>query len=560
MFSDNLSNPEQDPAPADDGSSLQNSSFSPAPRVSQGVGQGMSIGQFPEDMTYAKFQTLTEREKRIVLSQNRIINTDTYNRVMDHLNQQRPLDAYKHQETFEIGQTVATAPATFTMQMRRSPHGFLVACGIEDRIDELTSIRITKAELDFAIEHYKQCSVPFFNEGLWRSIVEDNDGVLPIEVYGVRDGTVLLPGEPAFTVTGPHELVAALEPVLHGVFYESLVATSARRIREIVGDPMRFIEVGLRGLDAEKHYTALKAMKVGGGFSLTSNDAGSALYDTIDVGTIGHRYVQSFPGVEEAFRFGIENLDLVVLLVDLVESYQGIDLALQLKDECRDTKKSNGTENKQIWIRLDSGTIEEIKDQALYYLRNAETMGFTDPQRDKCVVEGIDSIEDIAYIDEEIRKEFGQSGVDRVIYGAGGLLVSARTSRSDASTGFKLSEYTNEAGDLLCTSKFSSSPGKSSHPGVPRLVLVNGDRKVAQQGEDFGSATVEEYFEPLFVQGVQAEKSTPEEAFKRASTQYATLAQQVLDAGGEWKDFVASLSPVTEGKLDEVRARYGLAS
>jgi nicotinic acid phosphoribosyltransferase len=91
----------------------------------------------------------------------------------------------------------------------------------------------------------------------------------------VPDGTVVLPGEPLLTVRGNVELIAHFEPLFHRIFYASMVATRAHVLSEILGDSDRFIEVGKRGaIDDHQHFLALRAMKVGGGFHLTSDDAG----------------------------------------------------------------------------------------------------------------------------------------------------------------------------------------------------------------------------------------------------------------------------------------------
>lgn len=496
---------------------------------------------FPE-ISYDVFSALPKTAREDLISRNRILNTDGYNRVMDHLLSQRAV-AGENLETIPL--SVATAPASYALQLRRSPFPYLVACGVEDAVERMTSLPITKAEYDFAVEYHQREKVPFLNQELWRWVIEDNQGRLPIEIHGVRDGTVVFPGEPLLTVNGPSELIAHFEHMFHRVFYETLVATKARALVEILGDPQRFIEVGLRGAITDgQHLQALHAAFVGGGFALTSSDAAAAALPIKSGGTIGHRYVQTFGSEEEAFRFAIEHLEQVTLLIDLVESYQGIDLGLRLKEEYRDTSK-------KIWIRLDSG---DILDQVRYFLTESNRLGLTDPVRDKLVVEGVDSLEEIAEIEKMIVAEFGESARARVMYGAGSLLISDRTSRSDASSGFKQTEYTDPSGQLQPTMKFSSSPGKGSFPGDLRTVTVDGQRMIAQAGEQFSGEVIEK-FDHLYGKSVPALiRSAPQESRSRADHDFAENCRSEL------KTSVAVPSPGTLAKIRQVMDLYHLTA
>ena len=306
--------------------------------------------------------------------------------------------------------------------------------------------------------------------------------------------------------------------------------------------------MGKRGaINEEQHLTALRAMQIGGGFFLTSNDAGTGLLSVKDIGTIGHRYIQRFSGERQSFCHAIENLRAVTLLVDLVDTYKGIDLSLELKQEYR----SSG---KPIFVRLDSG---DILDQVRYFLKETDRLGFTDPKRDCVIVEGIESLQEIAEIEEMIAFEFGEEAKKRVLYGAGGLLISDKTSRSDASSGFKLSEYADERGELRSTMKFSNSPDKISYPGKPQLTFVNGRRIVSQRGERLEGEALN-LFEPLMMELPLIGETNIAEAHARARRTFALLPQNPSKAGTNWKEFKAKPSRRTVQMIEEVRAKYGM--
>ena len=307
---------------------------------------------------------------------------------------------------------------------------------------------------------------------MWESIVEDNGGQIPLEIHAVPDGTAVLAGDPVIRVTGPGEIAAHFEPDMHRIFYETLVATTAHEIERKIGAD-RFIEVGKRGTpNEETHLQAAVAMYAGGGITYTSNDAAAACYPQLkDVGTLGHRFIQFYDTEEEAFREAIENTDTTSLLIDLTDSIRGIDMALKLKEEYRDT-------GKKIWIRLDSG---DITAQTLYALQKFQELGFTDPVLDKVVVEDLSTVDDMVAIDQTV-EEAGFDFKSHVLYGAGGLLVTKMKGRSDASTGYKLAQAERH-GQLEDKVKFSDSPGKESLPGKATLVEQDGERTIAQIGE-----------------------------------------------------------------------------
>ncbi len=406
--------------------------------------------EFPK-ITYAEFKTLPEGLRKEIIEKNRILQTDTYNRTMGYIKG----DDWKK-------------PETYVLQMRKAPHGYLIVDGVRDQIRKFVQMPVTQHELNFAVEFYANARVPFFNREMWQMVIDDHKGYLPLEIYCLPEGTAILPGDPVIRVRGPGELAAHFEPELHRVFYQSLVATAAHEIDQKIG-AKRFIEVGKRGTpNEEMHLAAAVAMYDGGGINLTSNDAAVACYPFLkDVGTLGHRFIQFYDTEEEAFERAVTSTDATSLLIDLVDSQKGIEKALALKLKYRET-------GKKIWIRLDSGNIEQL---TLYTLKRYKELGFTDPDLDKVVVE------DISYVDEMVKidKAAEDAGFDakkHLLYGAGGLLVTKMKERSAASTGYKLSEV-----DGNPKMKFSDDAGKESIPGQATLVQTNRGRVIAQKGE-----------------------------------------------------------------------------
>jgi hypothetical protein len=216
-------------------------------------------------------------------------------------------------------------------------------------------------------------------------------------------------------------------------------------------------------------------------------------------------------------------------LIDLVDSIEGLALAIRLKQEYRDSGKAIG-------VRLDSGGVEGLKDQVRYFLRETSTLGLTDSTRDYVVVEGIDSHLEMAEIELMVLEEFGIEGLKRVQFGAGSLLVSDGATRTAASSGFKQSMYTNQDCELVPCMK-PHRTGKGSYPGMPTLVVRDGRRMVAQEAEVL-IGDVEPLFKKLYSSdGDFMRRSSPDEAkmrceemFKRFVASTGEVAQPILSA------------------------------
>lgn len=473
---------------------------------------------FPSGLTYPDFKMLPENLRRTIIGNNRILQTDTYNRTMEYVQ----------------GPEWST-PETYALQLRTAREGYLIVYGIREQLENIASVRITQQELDFAKDYYKDNgNIRFFNADKWQEIIDKNGGKLPIEVDAVADGTAILPGDPVMRIKGPGELVAHFEPNFHRIFYPSRVATIAHEIDLKIGRN-RFIEVGKRGTPTEAdHLIAVSAMFVGGGINQTSNDAAAVCYEPLmERGTIGHRYIQSGLTEEAAFRKAIESLDSVALLVDLHNSINGIELAIKLKKEYRAT-------GKRIWIRLDSG---DVSAQTLYTLKRFREEGLTDTLLDKIIVESIEAVDEMSSIDERA-VQAGFDPVSHVLYGAGELLVSKNTGRSFASTGFKVTQR-----DGRDTMKFSDSIGKASFPGSPTLVDLNGQRIIAQVGEFPASRDL---LIPAYRDGEILFKEDLAEARRVAETSFEGI-EPFVRAGVK-----SNISPQTQAKMEEFRQLHAI--
>ena len=252
------------------------------------------LEEFPE-ISYEEYQKITDLKiRRDIAKKNKIIQTDAYNRTMNHLKREK---SYKRE--------------TFSLSFRRSPNKqYVVVDGIRSTLKDILWIKITQAELDFAKAFYEDQKARwgngFFDEKMRQDVV-DNWWFIPLDIKAVDDGTVLKPKEPAMLVSWPAELAAVYEPIFLRAFFKSIVATDAHYLEEIIWQ-WRVAEFGKRATANEDfHLDAVEANIVGGGLKNTSNDTAALVYPQVLSGwTTAHRYFACYPTENEAFINAIE--------------------------------------------------------------------------------------------------------------------------------------------------------------------------------------------------------------------------------------------------------------
>jgi nicotinate phosphoribosyltransferase len=327
-----------------------------------------------------------------------------------------------------------------------------------------------------------------------------------VEVRALPRFSVFFEREPLFSVTGPSVLASWLEPLVLTWSYRIQVATmevfepaalpaavatvtceaqrrlvletldavevrapaitvdeagyvarvrrQALELVQIVGDPTRLFEVGLRAASCmEQHLLALEGCKQAG-LSRTSNVFGARRLGMVPVGTMGHEHVQRYGSDPAAFRAMVERrYQRSSFLLDTFDTIaSGIPAAYEIIRE----RPGQGDS-----IRYDSGDKEA---QYRHALALAKAQGIRPVQ----ILEDAFDAEQTKVF-EALREELGWKPSEQV-YGYGGYLVAktAGTSitRDRVSAVYKLSQTGPKA-----TMKFANEggAGKQSIPGRPVL-------------------------------------------------------------------------------------------
>ena len=254
--------------------------------------------------------------------------------------------------------------------------------------------------------------------------------------------------------------------------YYNHVFNKVKELIEVVGDPNRIFEVGMRGVSCEdQHMIALEAARDSGGvyegLKATSNVGAAMALGLKSVGTMGHEHVQRFGSDEAAYRAMVERLPgSVFFLLDTFHTLSsGIPAAFKIIEEQPERGHA---------VRFDSG---DIRGQFIHAVRLAKKMGI---KPKFCLEDGWNLEKTIEF--EALRKELDLPR-EQVLYGYGGYIVNSpftTLTRDRVSAVWKLTQ----TGDTP-TMKFGSEhgKGKESIPGRPILYWSEDGTYIMQRGE-----------------------------------------------------------------------------
>lgn len=386
-------------------------------------------------------------------------------------------------------------------------------------------------------------------------------------------GALFYPREPVITLTGTSAMVSWLEPLLIQLNFRIQVATQAladreelaralavvtceeqkrialetldavgvkavsirvdpegyyrrvlaqvRELVEIVQDPNRLFEVGLRAATClEQHELALRACKEAGVLR-TSNVEGARKLGMIPVGTMGHEHIQRYGSDDAAFRAMRERRpQRSSYLLDTYDT-----LAFGLPAAYRLIREDPGRGDS---IRFDSGN---KKLQYLYAVTQARDMGVRPVN---ILEDGLDAQATREF--EDLRRQVGWEPSSQ-FYGYGGHIV-ARTmdcpfTRDRVAAVYKLSLSGHSP-----TMKFGNeaAEGKQSVPGLPVLFRRrHGTGPIGLIGQE-GEPPPNGYF-----QLTDSEAETP-----------SFVAAQ----GADSKDMHVAYTSATQALVDELRGRH----
>ena len=271
------------------------------------------------------------------------------------------------------------------------------------------------------------------------------------DVYAVKEGTPVFPGEPILTVKAPLIQAQFAETALLNIInHQTLIATKSSKICRATNGQGVVMEFGLRRAQAPDAGIYGARAAVIGGCSCTSNVIAGQMFDVPVAGTMAHSWVMGYPTEYEAFRaYADAYPDNCLLLVDTYDTLRsGVPNAIKVFKEL----KAAGHTPKG--IRLDSGDLAYLSKKARKMMDEA---GF--PEAIICVS---------GDLDERSINSLLQQGAKIDSWGVGTRLITSEDLPALGGV-YKLAAVKEKDGTYTPKIKLSDNTAKITNPAFKNL-------------------------------------------------------------------------------------------
>ena len=338
---------------------------------------------------------------------------------------------------------IHTRNAVFELYFRKIPfeNGYAIFAGLEKVIDFLDKFSFTESDLAYLKElGYKQDFIDYLKDlrftGTVRSMLE---------------GEVAFANEAIIRVEAPLGEAQLIETALLNIVnYQTLIATKASRIKQIVGEELAMEFGTRRAQEMDAAIWGTRAAYIGG-FNATSNVRAGKIFGIPVSGTHAHSLVQAYKDEYTAFHKYARRHKDCVFLVDTYDTLKsGVPTAIKVAKELGDKINFLG-------IRLDSGDLAYLSKKARAMLDQA---GFPEAK--------IYASNDL---DESTIINLKSQGAKIDSWGIGTKLITAYDQPALGAV-YKLVSIEDENGGMADTIKISGNPEKVSTPGLKRVYRI----------------------------------------------------------------------------------------
>lgn len=334
--------------------------------------------------------------------------------------------------------------AVFELYFRKLPfgNGYAVFAGLERILEYLKNFRFSDSDIAYLSEElgYKQDFVDYLRNLTFTG-----------SVYSVKEGELVFANEPLIRIEAPLVEAQLIETALLNIVnYQTLIATKASRIKQIIKDEGAAEFGSRRAQEMDAAIWGARAAIIGG-FDSTSNVRAGKLFNIPVSGTHAHAMVQAYKNEYEAFHSYANRHKDCVFLVDTYNTLKsGVPNAIRVAKELGDKINFIG-------IRLDSGDISFLSKEARRMLDEA---GFPNA---KIIVSND--------LDEYTILNLKAQGARVDSWGIGTKLITAYDQPALGAV-YKLVSIENEAGEMEDTIKITANAEKVSTPGLKKVYRI----------------------------------------------------------------------------------------
>lgn len=334
--------------------------------------------------------------------------------------------------------------AVFELFFRKLPfgNGYATFAGLERVLDYLKNFHFSESDIAYLRDElgYREDFLDYLKQVRFTG-----------DVYSVVEGELVFQNEPLIRVEAPLLEAQLVETALLNIVnYQTLIATKASRIKQVVGTE-RVMEFGTRR--AQEMDAAIWGTRAAyiGGLEATSNTRAAKLFGIPAAGTHAHSMIQAYKDEYEAFHAYAKRHRECVFLVDTYDTLKsGLPIAIQVAKELGDKINFRG-------IRLDSGDIAFLSKEARKMLDDA---GFPDTE----VVVSND-------LDEYTILNLKAQGARVDAWGIGTKLITAYDQPALGAV-YKLVSIENSVGEMEDTIKISGNAEKVTTPGLKNVYRI----------------------------------------------------------------------------------------
>lgn len=346
--------------------------------------------------------------------------------------------------------------AVFEAYFRSNPfeNGFAIFAGLERIIHYINRLTFTESDIEYLRELglYPDEFLTYLKEMKFSC-----------SIRSMVEGELCFANEPLIQVEGPLGECQLIETALLNILnYQTLIATKAARIRNVIGEGDKLSEFGTRrAQEMEAAIWGTRAAYIGG-FDNTSNVRAGKLFGIPVSGTHAHSLVQAYRDEYEAFKAYAETHKDVVFLVDTYDTLRsGVPTAIKVAKEMGDKINFIG-------VRIDSGDMAYLSKKIRKQLDEA---GFPDAH----IIASND-------LDELTILNLRMQGAKINDWGVGTKLITAFDQPSLGGV-YKLVSIENDEGEMVPTMKVSSNASKMSTPGVKQVWRITRNRDGKSEGD-----------------------------------------------------------------------------
>lgn len=388
----------------------------------------------------------------------------------------------------------------------------LIFHGLQDIMEDVLHDPVTREEIEDADNFYKTARNGWnfkWDRGMWEKILSENNGIIPIKIEALPDGSTVFPGEPVIQITaedGYGELAAWFETRLLQVWAGSERASMLRHWLEYNKNMIR--ETSDANLTEDEITAKAQKMLVDfsdrssmcpqesermGKASMTvfpiqstmaavyqaAHDNGGVIPGSIAMPSLPHRVIESYEDENDAFKelYKYTKGGLGSYVVDCYNSRYAVkEYILPLALKARNENKELGI-NTIINARPDSG---DPFDEVKYILDLAVENGLYREikTRDGRTLKGMTVLKALQADGMNFKKmmdinkrliEAGYSPADCLSYGVGGFLHDA-ISRSNMSAACKAAEFGQGERKRAVMKCPIGEPAKESIPGAVKII------------------------------------------------------------------------------------------